>query len=382
VKGTQKNTEFYLTTLEYGEVDSLVVLPDDFQANRLLDDEEQMQRKLSWTRVKKEMKDYLLNYEDSFYSALTLFIVPRSLEPLRDGEGFEFKPTPPGGKNGTLELRSNCVLFPGDGQHRAASIKEALKERWELASQEVPVVLIPFTHSSKVRQLFSDLNLNAKPVNRTIGLSFETRDPVAVLSKRVGEDVPLFQGRVNRWTNSLPTTSENVITMNALYAGNLLLLHALGKDVAELTALAPSDSRVGEVAEELSAVWETIIDAIPAWRSVLDGDMTPGEAREKFIFAHGLGWQAIAHAASVAIKVAGDDWADVLGEALTTIGWERTNPDWQLVAMVGDRVNNTGPGIRATAGYILEAAGIDGEPAKSYLDALASSRNQEDETLS
>jgi DNA sulfur modification protein DndB len=45
--------------------------------------------------------------------------------------------------------------------------------------------------------------------------------------------------------------------------------------------------------------------------------------------------------------------------------------------MVGDRVNNTGPGIKATTGYLLEKGGFkpeDGLMMKSHLEALAKSR--------
>ena len=59
-----------------------------------------------------------------------------------------------------------------------------------------------------VRQLFSDLNRNAKPVNKTIGLSFEMRDPMALAAKAVADEVPLFKGRVNRRSNSLAASSS------------------------------------------------------------------------------------------------------------------------------------------------------------------------------
>jgi hypothetical protein len=49
--------------------------------------------------------------------------------------------------------------------------------------------------------------------------------------------------------------------------------------------------------------------------------------------------------------------------------------DWHGVAMVGTRMNNTGPAIRATAGYILNEAKITSGGAAKYIErSLASVR--------
>ena len=68
------------------------------------------------------------------------------------------------------------------------------------------------------------------------------------------------------------------------------------------------------------------------------------------------------------------NWQEPLSAALRSVDWKRSNGEWQGVAMVGDRVNNTGPAIRATAGYILECAGITDGGAAPYLATLESSR--------
>ena len=104
-------------------------------------------------------------------------------------------------------MSGDVRLFPADGQHRAKAAMDAIRANPALAKEAVPVVLVPFGNSDQVRQLL-DLNLNAKPVSKTTGYDFETRDPLAVISKKVGEEVTLFRGRVNRLSNSLPRSSE------------------------------------------------------------------------------------------------------------------------------------------------------------------------------
>lgn len=377
VKGEQNGIEFYLSTLEYGEVDTLVELPQEFFGKTLLNGDMAMQRELNWPRVRQQMRDYLLNGDHPFYSALTLFIVPRDLSPLKPGEGYEFRldaNAPKEAKYGQLLIHSSCILFPGDGQHRAASIKEALRENKSIASVQIPVVLIPFKTKEQVRQMFADLNLYAKSPGRTIGLAFESRAPLAIVTKRLMKEVPLFTDRVNMRTNSLSKKSPHVITMNAIVESNELLLEAMNEQIDALRSKRPEDEAVAVVARRLAEVWKRIIESLPQWKDVETGRIKPGDLREDFIFAHGIGWQAIAHATAALIQKYPDRWAQLLKRALTSIDWKRENSEWQGVATIGTRVNNTRPGVRASAGLILQYAGVTGEDAEPYATALKNSR--------
>ena len=86
------------------------------------------------------------------------------------------------------------------------------------------------------------------------------------------------------------------------------------------------------------------------------------------VIAHGIGWQALAMAAAVMAEEGGASWLPKFKATLKSIDWSKTNPDWQNVCMVGDRMNNTGPGVRSTAGYVLAKAGMTGDKAKALID--------------
>jgi len=58
------------------------------------------------------------------------------------------------------------------------------------------------------------------------------------------------------------------------------------------------------------------------------------------------------------------------------IDWSKTNPDWQGACVVGDRMNNTGPGVRATAGCILMRAGATGERTAALIEQYKKSTAQ------
>lgn len=367
IRGTQRTHTFYCANLEYGEIANLVVLPEDFLGDNLFDEEETMQRKLSWPRVNGAMKDYLLKNDDAFFSSLTLFIVPRDENPLEEGEGYDFKPFDANDPSaGVLTLRSTVVLFPADGQHRAAAIKVALKERPRLASQHIPVVLVPYERKAVVRQMFSDLNLNAKPVSKTVGYALETRDPLTLLAKEIAKAVPLFAGRVNFSSNSLPDSSSNVITLNTLRAAT----EKLGEVGLSIDFSEVPTGDVPEQHGEIVVLWNLIVDSFPQWQTEVEQAGGAGKLRKEFVFPHGIGVQAIAWAAAIMVaeeRGQGRDPTKAVRKVLKAIDWRRANPDFQGVAMVGERVNNTGPGIRSLAGYILWKAGYQGLQAGNAL---------------
>jgi DGQHR domain-containing protein len=367
IKGDQGTHTFFLTSMEFGDVANLVVLPEDVLGDKFLDPEQTMQRKLNKSRVNNEMKRYLLDNDDAFFSALTLFIIPRDFSPLEEGEGYKFEPSPEYPGAGKLTLRSTIVLFPADGQHRSASIKEAIDDEPMLSSKSIPVVLIPYVRPQIVRQMFSDLNLNAKPVGKSVGLSFETRDPVTMVAKQLMVTVPLFKDRVNRASNSLPDSSKNVITLSTLHAVTKDLLLGLGTNIASLQL-----SSVKEMSKNVGNLCELIIEAFPQWDEVLSDKVSAGDVRKAFVFPHGIGWQGVSKAAAVICQAEerkGKNGAVAIKKALSKIDWSRNNDDFQGVATVGDRVNNTGPGIRALAGYILAKSNYADQPeAASYVE--------------
>ncbi|BAL73752.1 DNA sulfur modification protein DndB [Bradyrhizobium cosmicum] len=361
VKGKMLGTEFMLGSMTWAAMDRQVLPPDDEHWNDILGNVEETQRKLNTSRVKNALVPYLLKNSDAFFSSITLVMVPMDGSPLQEGRDYTFA-------GEELRIEDHVLLFPADGQHRRAAIAEALKEAPKYALERVPVVLLPYKGKEVIRQLFADLNLNAKPVNKTIGLAFETRDPLVILTKRVIQEVELFKsdGRVNLVSNSLSARSPAVISMNTLMACNVELLAALYgissnedtlrrevDDVSDLAHMLPTAPEVAPLAMKLVEIWDAIVEHTPGWHDVMAAHKTPGAVREQYVSAFGIGWQAIAVAAAAIVRSGVSSPINTLASCLTRVAWEK-GPHWDGIAMVGTRVNNTGPGIRTTAGYILE----------------------------
>jgi DNA sulfur modification protein DndB len=388
VKGTFFGTPYWSGKMKIAAVDRIRPPNDPFWDD-IFDRVEGAQRELNKRRVLDFMVPYLLNGAHPFFSAITLIMVPIEGDALKENLDFKFKAIGPDDLDiGTLEIEDQVLLFPADGQHRREAMAQALAKEKGIALQEVPVILLPFESVERVRQLFADLNLNAKPVNKTIGLAYEGRDPVVIVAKRLIQDVPLFGhgSRVNTKSNSLAAKSPAVISMNTLVEVTTHLLAAVldtpikqlreHPDLKAIENLEPGDQLVKAVADRVADVLNVAIDAFPAWTDVQDEPprRTPGQIRdgvkdeagqtveEGFLFAFGLGWQALALAAAAIIRVEEEDWSEALQRAIASVNWQK-GKHWSGIAMVFDpefkvgRVNNTGPGIRATAGYILKTAG-------------------------
>jgi len=396
VKGRMHNNEYWVGSLSFPAVEKNVKLPEDEHWDDIFGvRQEEAQRRLNMTRIKGQMVPYL-EHKDAFFSSLTMIMVPMDGEPLQEGKDFEFIPVKEGSSIGELVIKDHVHMFPADGQHRSAAIISAMKQhKAHFMREEVPVVVLPFKDKDQVRQLFADLNLNAKVAAASIGKSFETRDPLIVATKRVIRDVALFQGRVNEQTNSLAKKSPDVVTMNTLAQAHeslLDVLYPVGSKAGQfrehealqaIVQLDPADPRVAEVSDKLRDVWDVVIGAIPQWEDVVAGRVSARELRDGdeerqtpgYIFAYGIGWQAIALVAAALIRYREEDWSEELARAIEATDWEK-GLHWNGIAMVGDRVNNTAPGVKATAGFILDTAGYskaDGEKIGDYIDAMKKS---------
>ena len=189
------------------------------------------------------------------------------------------------------------------------------------------------------------------------------------IAKSVSRKVALFNGRVNRRTNSLPSTSMNVITLNTLVEGT----RAIGKALSEVEDYADLKEYVadtGTATEEITQVWKAIVDAFAdQWEPVLNDEPgAAGELREQYVFPHGLGWQGLAQAAAGVIAEYGShSWQEPFQEAVRSLDWRRTAEVWDGNAVIHDRakgtnrVNNTGPGVRQLADEIVKRAGVPAE---------------------
>lgn len=140
------------------------------------------------------IKEYILNQDERFFNAIVLAIYdgnPNWIEVELEIEGDTFY------NLGFLSFSGDEKLFPVDGQHRVAGIKEALVNNESLKNEKVPVIFIGHKTSNegmqRTRRLFSTLNRYAKPVSKKDIVALDEDDIVAITTRYLVESHVLFE---------------------------------------------------------------------------------------------------------------------------------------------------------------------------------------------
>ncbi|KSV18847.1 hypothetical protein DA01_08810, partial [Dehalococcoides mccartyi] len=142
----------------------------------------------------KQIATYISQQEERFFNSLVLAVYdgdPQWHEVrLNYGDGEEYYDI------GLLELTGKEKIFPIDGQHRVEGIKKALKENNGFKDEQIPVIFIGHKNDEsgmqRARRLFSTLNRYAKPVSKRDIITLDEDDAVAIASRELIENNPLF----------------------------------------------------------------------------------------------------------------------------------------------------------------------------------------------
>lgn len=124
---------------------------------------------------------------------------------------------------GYLTLNGNETLFAIDGQHRVCGIKQALKKKKDMKSDEVCVLFIAHKTDEKgherTRRLFTRLNRFAKPVRKEEIIALDEDDVIAITTRRILDEDKRFIDKIyTKNTKSLPPTDkENITSISTFY---------------------------------------------------------------------------------------------------------------------------------------------------------------------
>ena len=188
-----------------------------------------------------------------------------------------------------------------------------------------------------------------------------------MIVKDLERRIPLFKKAMNLLDVTVSKV-PNVITINTAHECTKMIIKGLQINTEDLWDVPNDDTRFKSVEHEVAGAWTTVIEAMPAWDEIENETMTAGQVREEYVHAHAVGWQSVFLAASCMMEVFGQEgWQAKFNAAARSINWERSNPDWQGVCMIGERMNNTSGFVRATAGYILSKADVVSGPAETLI---------------
>jgi len=203
---------YYVTTLTFDQVNQYVSrIDDELHSSNTL--KELIQRSITSNYI--SIKEYILNQSELFFNALVLAVYDdypewREIEfKYEDVETFSM---------GLLEFPGTHKIFPVDGQHRVEGIRAALLEQPELGTQKITAIFIGHKNDAKgmqrTRRLFSTLNRYAKPVSLRDIIALDEDDSVAINTRYLVEDFPLFKGdnTIDVKGKAVPVTNRKAIT--------------------------------------------------------------------------------------------------------------------------------------------------------------------------
>lgn len=266
-----------------------------------LSPEEKAQRDLSEPRAGKLAEYLIQNPVERVLSAVTLLAMDSSYA------------------DGVLELPLDpSKVAIADGQHRRRGVELAVQHDRKLLDEWIPATIFPAGGLERARRIFVAINTTT-PVPTTIRTFYQPGNKQDVLDA----------SRQDPFTNLIEYVRPNPSPRS-------------GK-IWSLTAMCRTKGIPN------SAWWSTVLAALPGFSQVRAGHLSAKEARETYVWAHGVGLEAL-----------GQLHGRIEPEAMTRLPsdfWRRSNPLWVNRCTDGTRMLTGTRSVSGIAEAVLEALG-------------------------
>lgn len=320
MRGIQANSEYFACMIPLGVL-SKIFIEDSSDVLH----EFRAQRKLNEQRI-PEIRNYIINNRDSYvFSALAASV---------DGE-VAFFPTKESGNIGELEIDMNATFLINDGQHRKAAIIEAIEFDESLKDETIALVLYRDKGLARSQQMFTDLNKHAVNTSKSLNTLYDSKDPMAVMTKQVVAQVPFLRKYTDKEKDNLANYAAKLFTLNVFY------------DVNKRIIKNPVD--IEEESRFLIDFWTTIVANMRDWNDMDKGELSKKELREAYISLRGITLHAFGKLGAYFFSHPQYDIHKYL-TGLSKIDWSRSNLEcWENRAITDKgRINRNEKGIFLT----------------------------------
>ena len=266
---------YYITSMKMKDLAQRVERAQLFYSSKTMQD--LLQRSITESRS-SEISIYLRTQQQRFFNALVIgtyggnpkwseFEVEKIL-PIE----YEI-PDYVEGTIGFLILEGTENFFPIDGQHRIEGIRLAIEQQPEIGNEDLCVIFVKgISGQSKnedpegferTRRLFTTLNRYAKPVNKKDIIALDEDDAIAIITRRLVEEYPLFIEKTSiKGASSIPRSDTTSFTsIIALYDG-LDLYHKRGSLNSWKTfkKFFPGEPRITELFDSSVEFWDCMCE--------------------------------------------------------------------------------------------------------------------------
>ena len=269
---------YYLGAMRLSDICSRVSAAQDIHTSTSLRD--LLQRQL--TERSTYIADYLIRHEQRFFNSLVLGSyggAPKwhevSIREIPSSFGQEL-PLHLEGTLGFLVLDGTEKLFAIDGQHRIAGIREAIGRSEALKSEEIGVILVAGVSQEyrgldaagfeRTRRLFTTLNRYAKPVSKSDIIALDEDDVVAITTRKIVEDFPLFEERIATGpaTSINHADQKNFTNIGTIYDSlDVVLRRGSQKSWRDYKKIRPPEEDVEAFGEQATELWDAYAEHFP-----------------------------------------------------------------------------------------------------------------------
>ena len=302
VRGVQAQKEYYIAMVPLKMLSRLFPVDDEYVLP-----EYRAQRKLNESRIPVISK-YILNNRDTYvFSALAASI---------DGK-FTFNPNTLNQDVGTLEVSMDARFLINDGQHRKAAILEAMHEDSSLGEETISIVFFADTGLARSQQIFTDLNKNAVKTSNSISELYDSRDEMAVITRRVIWSIEFLNSYTDKEKDNLGKYSSNLFTLNTFYSANKTIVGQMMKNNTE---------------QFLVEFWNAVVAHMMQWQELQNKEITKVELREQYIATQSIVIQALGRLGNYFYCNPQMDMQESLTK-MDDINWSRNAKVWHLRAI-------------------------------------------------
>ena len=322
-------------------------------ANEYVPPEYRAQRRLNESRI-PIIRNYILENRDTYVFSALAASIDGAMEYAASGSE----------DLGVLSVSIDASFLINDGQHRMAALLEAIVEDESLLNETIPVVFFEDQGLDRSQQMFTDLNKHAVRTSNSIAELYDSRDELAVATRKAVRSVPFLDRYTDKERDNLGKYSSALFTLNMFYKANKRII---GRDRAD-----------EERTQFLLHYWKTISAHMVPWIEVNRGEARKIDIREQSISAQAVLIQAFGRIGHAMVDMTQEQMEGLL-EKLETIDWARSNPLW-----LGRTIDNNGRimsndnAITLTANAIKKHVGIElSADEKKREDALRSALDME-----
>ena len=325
VKGVQAGREYYISMIPLKLLSRLFPAEDE-----IVLPEHRAQRRINTARI-PEIKNYILDNRDTYvFSALSASI---------DGK-FKFTPYMDTDV-GIFEVDMESIFLINDGQHRKAAIEAAMKEDQSLEKESISVVFFSDEGLERSQQMFTDLNKHAVKTSNSLATLYDSRDEIAVATKKIIDVIPFFKRYTDKERDILGKNSSSLFTLNMIYKANQKIMH--------------NEKCSASDASFLLGYWKLVSDNIIEWQEVLNKVLTKKALRENYIVTLAVTISALGKLGRFFYDNSDYVMSDYLIK-LQKIDWLRTNTIW-----VGKTIRENGKVLNSEEAISLTCAVIKKE---------------------